>query len=296
MIVDCHSHVLWSPDHVSPDVMQDAAQAWQANMGLAAETFDRSMPPRDLFDARPERHWAASAEADKVVVFGLQAPATGFDVPNEVIADYVRQYPDKLEGWASVDPNRPDAVEQLEHCVQTLGLKGLKLAPAYQCFDPIDTSHYPLYRKCQELGLPILWHQGTTFPRKARIRWSLPLQLEDIALAFPDLRMILAHLGHPWEADTIVLIRKAPNLFADISAIHFRAWRYWQSLVTAMEYGVGHKILFGTDFPFDTVEGTIEGLRRINDLVEGTRLPRVPKEMQDMIIFENWKRFFTEWA
>ena len=63
-----------------------------------------------------------------------------------------------------------------------------------------------------------------------------------------------------------------------------------------MEYGVGHKILFGTDFPFDTVEGTIEGLRRINDLVEGTRLPRVPTEMQDMIIFENWKRFFTEWA
>ena len=187
MIVDCHSHVMWYPDHVSPEVMQDAAQAWQANMGLAAETFDRTLPPQDLFDARPERHWAASAGADRVVVFGMQAPATGFDIPNEVVADYVRQHPDKLEGWASVDPNRPDCVEQLEHCVQTLGLKGLKLAPAYQCFDPMDTSHHPLYRKCQDLGLPILWHQGTTFPRKARICWSLPLQLEDIALAFPDL-------------------------------------------------------------------------------------------------------------
>lgn len=296
MIVDCHSHLMWSPDHLSPEFRADAALAWQANMGLTTATLGKDMPDQELFDARPEKHWAASAKADKVIVFGMQAPATGIDVPNEVIADYARLHPEKIEGWASVDPNRPDCVEYLEHCVSNLGLKGLKLAPAYQVFDPMDSRHYPLYRKCEMLGLPILWHQGTTFPQKARIRWSLPLQLEDIALQFPDLKMILAHLGHPWEADTIVLIRKAHNLYSDISAIHFRSWRYWQSLVTALEYGVGHKILFGTDFPFDTVEGTIDGLRQVNDLVEGTRLPRVPKEMQDMIIYENWKRFFTHWA
>jgi len=296
MIVDCHSHLMWSPDHVSAEFRADAVRTWQANMGLTASTLGKDMPAQDLFDARPEKHWAASAEADKVVVFGMQAPATGLDVPNEVVADYARRHPEKIEGWASVDPNRADCLEHLEYCVSDLGLKGLKLAPAYQLFDPMDHRHYPLYRKCQRLGLPILWHQGTTFPRKARIRWSLPLQLEDIALNFPELKMILAHIGHPWEADTIVLIRKAPNLYADRSALHFRAWRYWQTLVTAVEYGVGHKILFGTDFPFDTVAGAIAGLRQVNDLVKGTRLPRVPTELQDMIIYENWKRFFTDWA
>ncbi len=296
MIVDCHSHLMWSPDHLSEEFRADAARTWQANMGLTAATLGKEMPAEELFDARPEKHWAASAEADKVIVFGMQAPATGFDVPNEVIADYARQHPQKIEGWASVDPSRRDCIEHLEYCISDLGLKGLKLAPAYQLFDPMDHKHYPLYRKCQEMGLPILWHQGTTFPQKARIRWSLPLQLEDIALEFPDLKMILAHIGHPWEADAIVLIRKAPNLYADMSAIHFRSWRYWQTLVTALEYGVGHKILFGTDFPFDTVSGAIAGLRQINDMVEGTHLPRVPTELQDMIIYENWKQFFTHWA
>ena len=52
---------------------------------------------------------------------------------------------------------------------------------------------------------------------------------------FPDLKMIIAHLGHPWETDLIVLIRKCPNLYADISAVHYRPWRYWQAMVTAME-------------------------------------------------------------
>lgn len=296
MIVDCHSHLLWAPDHVSEEFQEDARRAWQGNMRLTAATLGKEMPQPDLFNARPHVHWEASGPADKVIVFGMQAPATGLDVPNETIADYARAHPEKIQGWASVDPNRPDCLEHLEHCIRDLGLKGLKLAPAYQIFDPADRRHYPLYRRCQELNLPILWHQGTTFPRKARIRWSLPLQLEDIALEFPDLRMILAHLGHPWEADCIVLIRKAPSLYADISAIHFRAWRYWQALITALEYGVAHKILFGTDFPFDTVDSAIQGLRRINDPVEGTRLPRVPGEMQDMILYENWKGFFPEWA
>ena len=60
---------------------------------------------------------------------------------------------------------------------------------------------------------------------------------------FPDLKMIIAHLGHPWETDTVVLIRKCPNVYTDLSAVHYRPWRYWQAMITAMEYGVEHKIL-----------------------------------------------------
>jgi predicted TIM-barrel fold metal-dependent hydrolase len=112
---------------------------------------------------------------------------------------------------------------------------------------------------------------------------------------FPDLKMIVAHLGHPWEDDLIALMRKCPNLYADISAVHYRPWRYWQSLVSAMEYGVTHKLLLGSDFPSATVANVIDGLRRINAPVEGTGLPRVPEEVQERIVSENWKRFFPEW-
>ena len=109
-----------------------------------------------------------------------------------------------------------------------------------------------------------MWHQGTTFPSAARLKWGLPLQLEDIAMDFPDLKMIIAHLGHPWEADAIVLIRKCPNVYVDISAVHYRPYRYWQAMVTAMEYGVEHKVLPGSDFPSATLDNVIAGLRNIN--------------------------------
>ena len=79
--------------------------------------------------------------------------------------------------------------------------------------------------------MPIMWHQGTTFPSQAKLRWGSPLQLEDIAMEFPDLRMIIAHLGHPWEEDMVALIRKCPNVYTDISAVHYRPWRYWQAMV-----------------------------------------------------------------
>jgi uncharacterized protein len=296
MIVDCHTHLMWYPDHVSEEYAQEALASKLIKLKHSGGEAYSAQLDLHSYDARPEDHWQVSAPADKVIVFGLQARAAGIWVPNELIADYVRQHPAKLEGWASVDPNEPDCLEQLTHCVEALGLKGLKLGPVYQHFDPQDRKHWPLFKQCERLGLPILWHQGATFPSKARLKWGLPLQLEDIAMDFPDLKMIVAHLGHPWEEDLIVLLRKCPNLYTDISALHYRPWRYWQAMVTAMEYGVEHKILLGSDFPSATITNVINGLRNVNKPVEGTGLPQIPKEMQDRIIYENWKQFFPAWA
>lgn len=296
MIVDCHTHLMWYPDHVGQRYAEEALASKLVKLKQSGGEAYAANLDLHCYDAKPEEHWRVSATADKVVVFGIQAKATGIWVPNEVIADYVRQHPDKLQGWASVDPNEPDCLEQLVYCVEELGLRGLKLGPVYQHFDPEDRQHWPLFAKCQELGLPIMWHQGTTFPSRARLKWGLPLQLEDIAMDFPDLKMIVAHLGHPWEEDLIVLIRKCPNVYADISAVHYRPWRYWQAMVTAMEYGVTSKLLLASDFPSATIDNVIAGLRNVNAPVDGTKLPRIPTEIQDQIMFENWKAFFPEWA
>jgi predicted TIM-barrel fold metal-dependent hydrolase len=148
----------------------------------------------------------------------------------------------------------------------------------------------------QDLGLPIMWHQGTTFPTQARLKYANPLQLEDVAMDFPEIKMIVAHLGHPWEDDLIALIRKTPNMYTDISAVHYRPYRYWHTMIKALEYGIAHKILLASDFPSGTITNVINGLRNINKPVEGTNLPQVPKEIQDQIIYENWKAFFPEWA
>lgn len=296
MIVDVHSHLMWYPEHVSERFASEALASKLVKLRMSSGRVHAEALDLHSYDSTPEAHWAAAQQADRVVVFGLQARATGIWVPNELIAEYVAQHPEKLVGWASVDPNEPDCVEQLEHAVSTLGLRGLKLGPAYQHFDPTDRRHWPLFARAQSLGIPIMWHQGTTFPSLAKLRWASPIQLEDVAMAFPALRMIVAHLGHPWEEDLVALIRKAPNVWADISAVHYRPWRYWQAMVTAMEYGVTHKLLLASDFPSATIANVIEGLRAVNDLVQGTQLPTIPAEIQDRIIGENWKELFPEWA
>ncbi len=296
MIVDVHSHLIWYPDHVSEEWAQEALNSKLVKLKFSGGLAHAASLDLHSYDSKPEDHWKAAQQADKTVVFGLQAKAAGAWVPNELIAEYAAAHPDRIIGWASVDPNEPDCIAQLEYAVNTLKLTGLKLGPAYQHFDPTDPKHRPFFAAVQRLGIPIIWHQGTTFPSRAKLRWATPLLLEDIALEFPDIRMIVAHLGHPWEEDLIALIRKAPNMYADISAVHYRPWRYWQAMVTAMEYGVTHKLLLASDFPSATIDNVIAGLRNVNAIVEGTKFPTIPTEIQERIIHENWREAFPEWT
>lgn len=294
MIVDIHSHLGWYPEHQTEEFASEALASKLVKLEQSGGAAHCASLDLHSYDAHPEQHWDASANADHVVVFGIQAKASGFWVPNELIADYAAAHPEKVTGWASVDPTQPGHLEELEHSVEDLKLTGLKLGPAYQGWDPTDRSHWTVFERCQHYGIPVIWHQGTTFPSKARLRVSPPLLLEDIAMEFPELTMIVAHLAHPWETDLIVLMRKTPNLYADISAVHYRPWRYWGAMATAMEYGVTGKLLLGSDFPSATIDQVIGGLRSVNDVVEGTRLPRIPVEIQDRIIFENWKQILPE--
>src|SRR6185295_5972176 len=217
-------------------------------------------------------------------------PFCGVNVPQELVADFVRQHADRFVGWCSVDPNDRDCLDQLVHYVNDLGLRGLKVAPIYQNFDPQDPKHLPLFKQAEKLGIPINWHQGTSFVRQGPLKYSNPILLEDIAVACPDLRMIVSHMGHPWEAECCVLIRKHPNLFADTSALHYRPLRHYQAFLTALEYGVEHKLIFGSDFPSATPEQAIAGLWKVNDVVKGTSFPHFPEEAIQRIIDENWKQ------
>ena len=142
----------------------------------------------------------------------------------------------------------------------------------------MDDRMKPVYEYCQRHHLPILIHQGTTFPRLAPLKFASPIQLEDVALAYPDLIVVIAHMGHPWIDETLVLIRKQPNFFADISALYYRPWQFYNGLISALEYGVLDKLLFGSDFPFTTPEDSMQGLKRVNEVAGTSGLPRVPED------------------
>jgi predicted TIM-barrel fold metal-dependent hydrolase len=91
-------------------------------------------------------------------------------------------------------------------------------------------------------------------------------------------------MGHPWWIDTITVIRKHPNVYADVSALFYRPWSQWECFRYATEWSVLHKMLFGTDFPVASVEETIAGLRRVNEPIAGTGMPRVPEAEVESII------------
>ena len=108
--------------------------------------------------------------------------------------------------------------------------------------------------------------------------------MDEVATRYPDLKIIMAHMGHPWQVDTCVVIRKHPHVYADISGNFYRSFSFWEQMIKATEWNVLGKLLFGSDFPITTVQETLDGLRNVNRIVEGTNLPRVPEDAIEEII------------
>jgi predicted TIM-barrel fold metal-dependent hydrolase len=172
----------------------------------------------------------------------------------------------------------------MERGHQELGLRGIKLMPMYAGFRPDDAMADPLWRYAAQHRLPVLLHTGTTFVAQAPLDCTLPRHLDRVAIRFPEVRIVMAHLGHPFEGECVAVARKHPNVFADISALFYRPFQLYHSLMLVQEYGVWDKILFGTDYPFTTVNSTIQGLRNLNDLTRGTGLPKLSEPAIEAMI------------
>jgi predicted TIM-barrel fold metal-dependent hydrolase len=268
MKVDVHTHV-WKAEHWSPTMIEEASIARGC--------------PADI-DIKEEDHWEAMKAVDRAFVFGFRARHSGLVVPNDLIASYVAQHPAKLIGFACLDPWDDDYLDEMHRCFEGLNFKGLKLAPIYQNYHPMDERMQPVYKYCERRGIPVLFHQGTTFVRRAPLKYAQPAQLEDLAMEYPDLKMIIAHMGHPWIDETIVLIRKQPNMYADISALYYRPWQFYNALMSAVEYGAHHKLLLGSDYGYTTPADTICNLRKVNHIVGNSGLPTVPSEVIETLI------------
>ncbi len=103
-------------------------------------------------------------------------------------------------------------------------------------------------------------------------------------MRYPEMRMVLAHLGHPFYAECLAVIRKHPHVYADIAALYYRPWQFYNMMVLAQEYNVTHKLLFGTDYPFAGGQESVEGVRGLNHVTGGAPLPVVQADLIDAIL------------
>lgn len=267
--IDWHSHV-WLAEHLGPEwgPALDARYDGTPITQTATPELHREMLDRD--------------RVDHAIVIALTSNHFGLHIPNEFVAEYVASDPERLTGFACVDPNDPEAVAKLRDAAD-MGLAGLKLAPPYQAFDPHAPEAWAIYETAAELGLVLMFHQGAVFARRGPLDHANPVLLDKVATAFGDTPIIVAHMGQPWYAETVALMSKHPNVYADLSARFHRPWQLHNALLAARDYRVQHKLLFGTDFPIATPAQCAAALRDINVLTED-RLPPISEDMIEGIL------------
>jgi hypothetical protein len=270
MIIDVHSH-LSTLEQWGPFFREAFAGVWGDDTGIN-------------LNSTPEQHINAMANVDRAIVFGINSIALKMSTPNDDIAAYARQHSDKIIGFMSIDPNDPYALEEIERCVGDLNLKGIKMSPVYQHYHPCDQKAAKVHRRAEELGLPILTHAAFHCIVNTPMEWANPILYDPVARQFPKLKIILAHVGLPWFTDAMVVARKNPNVFVDISGAFLRPWWAYQALATFQESSIMHKMLFGTDWPLITFEDTANGLRNVNEPIAGTGMPKIPeKEIEGIL-------------
>lgn len=275
MIVDCHTHIWQSPDQLGQfESGSGAARARKRQPRVSAERSAwRGLPAAD-----PEHHWAQSGTVDKSIVLGFKSRYLHAEIPNLFVSEYVRKFPMKLIGFAGIDPTEEGAVEEVHTARNELRLQGLTVSPPNQDFHPADSRAMDVYAAAEQLGMPILFHPSGQFSERSKLEFGRPYLLDEVARTFPKLRIVIAQMGQPWIDETIIMLGKHANVFADVSGLLSRTWQAYNALVSVHQHGVIDKLLFGSDFPYTSATECIEALYSINQLAQGTNLPVVPRE------------------
>jgi uncharacterized protein len=242
--IDVHTHaeVSASGDTSLPDELNKAAKDYFKT--------DKRPTLKEIAAYYRERNMAA-------VVFTVDAEAaTGTKaVPNEEVAQAAKDNPDVLIPFASIDPHKGKlGVRQAQRLVTDYGVRGFKFHPNVQAFYPNDRMAYPLYEAIEEAGAIALFHTGQTGIGAGapggggiRLKYSDPMLVDDVAVDFPGLRIILAHPSFPWQDEALAVATHKPLVYIDLSG-----WspKYFPpQLVQYANTLLKDKILFGSDYP-----------------------------------------------
>lgn len=243
--VDCHIHIL-PRDLLNPRLL-GGDRNWR--------TIQRALNPEFLIETLEE------ANVEKAFIISTVSRVGGFPFRvNDFVADYCTRYPDRLIPVGSLDPRQTeeDAKKDLDYLLNDLNVKGIKIHPCHQYFYPNEyktTSLHSLetiYSIAQERKFPVMIHTGTSVFPNARNIFGDPIYVDDVALDFPDLKIILAHGGRPlWTETAFFLVRRHKNVYMDISGIPpKRLLDYFPRLEQVAE-----KTMFGSDWPDPAVPG-----------------------------------------
>ena len=270
--IDTHVHI---ESEATGNAADEAAKKYFGNSGAA----------------RGRKELAEYYRSRKIgcVVFSVDERLTGRPpVPNDEVAAFAAENSDIAMAFASVDPTRgPDAVSEARRLIAAGGIRGFKLHPPLQCFHANDRIAYPFYEVLAEAKLPVIFHTGhsgigTGMPGGGgvRLKYGNPMDMDDVAVDFPDMPIILAHPSFPWQDEAISVCLHKPQVYIDLSG-----WspKYFSPIL--IQYAntlLKRKMLFGSDYPLITPDRWLKDFAEIN----------IREEVRPLILKENAMRLF----
>lgn len=277
-VTDCHVHInpIWE---MHPEARALVGRG-HAAVGLEQYVHD---PKRFL-------EYLDACGVERAVLVNYVAPEiVGYtEKSNDFVRDYVRVDPDRLIACGSLLPTAPHPAARVRELVGDFGIRAIKLHPPHQRFDPNaylrgeSEGLREIYGACSDAGVPVIVHTGTSVFPGARNRHAEPLLLEDVAIDFPKLTIVLAHAGRPlWMDQAVFLARRFPNVYLELSSIPPARIPGWLPELPK----VAEKTVFGSDWPGPGVTDIAANLTAFRALP-------YPREMVDRILTENAERVF----
>lgn len=241
MIVDCHTHIDFS--HNEPDI---------------------------------EGYLSASQMVDICLVLGC--PQGDHAVTNQKLSEFIRLHAPKVVGFGVIDPTQEMINDKyVTNLKEKQGLQGFVLYSAASGFHPTHSQAMKFYAVAQELGLPVFFHNGDLdINSKGFLAYAQPYLLDEVARTYPDLKMIIGSMGIPFVEQTIALLARHKNVFANLTIRPRNVWQTYNIVLSVHEQGTMDKLVFGSGYPAATAEACIETLLGFNTLMADTNLPTVP--------------------
>jgi uncharacterized protein len=271
--IDTHVHI--EPDPTG-NAAEEAARKYFGNTGV-------SYGRKELAEYYRSRNIGC-------VVFSVDERLTGRpQVSNDEVAAFAAENSDIVMAFASVDPMRgADAVKEARRLIAAGGIRGFKLHPPLQQFHANDKAAYPFYEVVAEAKLPVIFHTGhsgigTGMPGGGgvRLKYGNPMDIDDVAVDFPDMPIIMAHPSFPWQDEAISVCLHKPQVYIDLSG-----WspKYFSPIL--IQYAntlLKKKMLFGSDYPLITPDRWMADFAAI----------AIRDEVRPLILKENAARLFS---